>query len=144
MVKKADKKIVKKPVIAEKAKLLQKNNYAGFWLRFAAGLIDGIILMIIAIPLSLMGGGMIMLIVGWLYSALLESSARQATIGKIAMNIKVTDMNNSRISFGKATARHFSKIISALILMIGFIMIAFTEKKQGLHDIIAGSLVVRK
>lgn len=144
MVKKADKNIAKKPVIIGKVKPLQKNNYAGFWLRFAAGLIDGIILGIIAIPLNLIGGGWIMLLIGWLYSALLESSARQATIGKIALDIKVTDMNGSRISFGKATARHFSKIISTLILMIGFIMIAFTEKKQGLHDIIAGSLVVRK
>jgi hypothetical protein len=56
----------------------------------------------------------------------------------------VTDLDGNRIGFGRATGRYFAKILSALILLIGFIMAAFTQKKQGLHDIIAGTLVVKK
>jgi uncharacterized RDD family membrane protein YckC len=74
----------------------------------------------------------------------MESSARQATLGKMALGIVVTDLDGNRIGFGRATGRYFAKILSALILLIGFIMAAFTQKKQGLHDIIAGTLVVKK
>jgi uncharacterized RDD family membrane protein YckC len=79
----------------------------------------------------------------WLYYSLMESSSRQATLGKMAVGIKVTDMNGQRISFLNATGRYFGKIISGAVFMIGYIMIIFTEKKQGLHDIMAGTLVVR-
>ena len=71
----------------------------------------------------------------------MESSSTQATLGKMAMSIVVTDISGNRVSFGRATGRHFAKIISAIILYIGYLMIAFTEKKQGLHDIIADTLV---
>ncbi len=74
----------------------------------------------------------------------MESSPTQATLGKMALGIKVTDLAGKRVGFGKATGRYFGKIISALILLIGFIMVAFTEKKQGLHDKMAGCLVVNK
>ena len=89
-------------------------------------------------------GNIIGVILGWLYSALFESSPQQATLGKMALGIKVTDLHGNPISFGKATGRHFGKIISGLILFIGFIMVAFTERKQGLHDMMAGCLVVNK
>ena len=59
------------------------------------------------------------------------------------MGIIVTDLEGRRIGFGKATGRHFAKILSALILGIGFLMVAFTQRKQGLHDILAGTLVVK-
>ncbi len=62
----------------------------------------------------------------------------------MALGIKVTDLNGHRIGFGKATGRYFGKIISAMILFIGFLMIGFTKKKQGLHDMMAGCLVVNK
>jgi uncharacterized RDD family membrane protein YckC len=81
---------------------------------------------------------------GWLYYALMESSKNQATLGKMALNLKVTDLDGNRIGFGRATGRYFGKIISRMILYIGFIMIGITEKKQGLHDMMAGCLVVRK
>ena len=74
----------------------------------------------------------------------MESSRFQGTLGKLAVQIKVTDLDGNRISFGRATGRHFGKIVSGMILMIGYIMVAFTERKQGLHDIMAGCLVVRK
>ena len=81
---------------------------------------------------------------GWLYFALMESSRFQGTLGKMAVQIKVTDLEGNRLTFGRATGRHFGKIVSGLTLGIGYIMAAFTEKKQGLHDIMAGCLVVRK
>ena len=97
---------------------------------------------------TMMGGmGMMMLfsLIGvWLYFALMESSEKQATLGKMAVGIKVTDEFGDRISFGRATGRYFSKIISGMIIYIGFIMVAFTEKRQGLHDIIAKTLVLKK
>jgi uncharacterized RDD family membrane protein YckC len=83
-------------------------------------------------------------ILPWLYWAIMESSSRQATLGKMALGIVVTDLEGHRISFGKATGRYFGKLISLLILLIGFIMIAFTDKKQGLHDMMAGCVVVVK
>ncbi len=93
-----------------------------------------------AILLAIVG----ILIAGWLYFALMESSANQATLGKMALGIKVTDLDGNRISFGKATGRYFGKIVSSMILYIGFIMAGLTEKKQALHDIMAGCLVVNK
>jgi uncharacterized RDD family membrane protein YckC len=83
-------------------------------------------------------------ILNWLYYALLESSAWQATLGKKALGLEVTDLDGNRISFGRATGRFFAKIISSIILGIGYIMAGFTEKKQALHDILAGTLVIRK
>ena len=84
------------------------------------------------------------LLTGWLYFSLMESSSQQGTLGKMALSIKVTDMNGSRISFGRASGRYFGKFISNLTLGIGYIMAGFTQQKQALHDIIAGCLVVNK
>jgi len=153
-------------------------TYAGFWKRFAAYLIDtiiigfvmGIIMMVFGIGLftsmatmdemamdegdaeamaaGMIGGMMTLILVAsaaqWLYFALMESSAKQGTLGKMALSIIVTDANGNRISFGRATGRYFGKIISGAILCIGYIMAGFTEKKQALHDMIAGCLVVNK
>lgn len=83
-------------------------------------------------------------ILDWLYYTLFESSSKQATLGKMALGIKVTDLNGNRISFGRANARFWSKALSGLILFIGFIMAGFTKRKQALHDIIAKTLVVKK
>jgi uncharacterized RDD family membrane protein YckC len=83
------------------------------------------------------------LIVTWLYFAFQESSAAQATIGKRVLSLKVTSDTGARLSFGHASGRFFGKILSGLILYIGFFMAGFTEKKQALHDMIAGTLVVR-
>ncbi len=88
--------------------------------------------------------GLFKLALGWLYYSLMESSQYEATVGKIALGIKVTDLSGGKIDFGRATGRYFGKILSGIILGIGFLMIAFTEKKQGLHDILAKTLVVKK
>ena len=87
---------------------------------------------------------LINLLLGWLYYAFMQSSKLQATLGKMALNIIVTDLEGNRITFGRATARYFSKIISNMTLYIGYILAGLTEKKQALHDMIAGTLVIRK
>ncbi len=83
-------------------------------------------------------------LLGWLYFALMESSKNQGTLGKMALGLKVTDMKGERISFGRATGRYFGKIISGMLLMIGYILAGLTEKKQALHDMMASCLVIRK
>jgi len=82
------------------------------------------------------------LVLGWLYFALCESSAWQATAGKLALGIRVTDLDGRRIGFAKASARYFAKLLSAFILFVGFLMVAWTRRKQGLHDMLAGTLVL--
>jgi len=75
----------------------------------------------------------------------MESSERQATFGKSLMSLRVANTEGQRLSFGHATGRFFAKIISGMIpLGIGYIMAAFTEKRQALHDMIAGTLVLHK
>lgn len=94
---------------------------------------------VIAIVISFIG-----LVVEWLYFAFMESSNKQATFGKIIVGIKVVDYNGNKISFGQATGRYFGKILSGMILGVGFLMAGFTRKKQALHDILASCLVVNK
>ena len=135
-------------------------SYGGFWKRVIAYLIDGLI---IAVPITMIFGTVIpdvmladnvqakplavsvpqlvMILASWIYFAGLESSEWQATVGKKILGMKVTDTAGERINFVKATVRYVAKILSSFILMIGFIMVAFTAKKQGLHDFIAGTLV---
>ena len=142
----------------------EKNmNYAGFWKRFAAGFVDWIILAIPFVILSKIALNpelihvdphayltyaiwlnIVAALAHWIYHTAFESSSKQATPGKMALGIKVTDLNGRRIGFGKATGRYFGRLLSMTILFIGYIMIAFTEKKQGLHDKMAGCLVVNK
>jgi|SRR5580700_761091 uncharacterized RDD family membrane protein YckC len=143
-------------------------RYGGFWIRVVAAIIDAIILRVVVAPvgmifgglglaggvlpgiphagLALLGGGVtfILLLFGsWLYEAFMESSSYQATLGKMIFGMKVTDLNGNRISFERATGRHFAKWLSAMILCIGYLMVGFTERKQGLHDLLAGTLVRR-
>ena len=138
-------------------------NYANVGKRFVALVIDGIILYIfqaiITFVVSLAIGGtaaneetvgavasisvVIIIVIYWLYYAIQESSPKQATIGKQAMGLVVTDMNGEKISFPKASIRFLSRSLSG-ILLIGYIMAFFTEKKQALHDMLAGTLVLQK
>jgi uncharacterized RDD family membrane protein YckC len=157
----------------------ETKEYAGFWIRFIAYIIDSIVigfleflivlpflgllgvqvfelstirdlenadpeLMIPVIASAITGLGLTVLLITWFYYALFQSSSRQATIGKMALNLKVTDANGERLTFARASLRYFSKILSSLFLMIGYIMAGFTEKKQALHDMIANTYVVRK
>ena len=138
-------------------------EYAGFWRRLGASLIDQFIMQIpyiLAIPIILVVGIFVpqswvktamiwafliaYLVAYLLYGPLMESSRRQATLGKEALGIMVTDKDGKRVSFGRAFGRNLGKVVSAILYYAGFIMIAFTEKKQGLHDIMAKCLVVKK
>ena len=123
-------------------------QYAGFWRRFVAWLIDVILLAVVGTIINILfnesAAGIISTLVGWGYFAGMESSARQATLGKSAMNIYVTGLDGQRISFLRATGRYFAKILSAIILLIGYIMAAFTARKQALHDILASTLVLSR
>jgi len=157
---------------------ISRVEYAGFWVRFLAFLIDnavmGIGFVLILIPLIFLTGlggfigeihpnedmndvGIFMLfgllflaataslLLTWLYHALMESSEWQATLGKKVLGLVVTDMAGRRVSFGRATGRHFAKIITNMVpAFIGYIMAGFTERKQALHDMIAGCLVRRR
>lgn len=97
-----------------------------------------------ALASALILGSAIAYVIRVIYGAALESSKHQATIGKLALGIKVTDTNGGRLTFVKALLRAIGKIISGIIIFIGYIMAGFTDKKQGLHDMIAGSVVVKK
>jgi uncharacterized RDD family membrane protein YckC len=135
-------------------------QYAGFWLRYIAWLIDSAILSalplivgLIIAPIFFTGSkgvaalGVIIFLVpvigttGWLYYALMESSTFQATLGKRALGLRVVGINGEPASFGRTSARFFAKILSS-ILLIGYLMAAFTEKKQALHDMIAACIVI--
>jgi uncharacterized RDD family membrane protein YckC len=85
---------------------------------------------------------LVITLITWLYFAIMESSRMQATFGKLALGIRVTDLQGNRISFPRALGRYAAKILSSLILLIGFIMVGFTQRKQGLHDLIVNTLVV--
>lgn len=150
-----------------------QSEYAGFWLRLAAYIIDyfvlgfviGTIVIFVGLTMGLSTAifydmedtanqmvvitlsiifGIVSFAASWLYYALLESGSYQGTLGKMVVNLKVTDMEGERISFARASGRFFGKILSTFVIYIGYIMIGITEKKQGLHDILAGCLVVRK
>jgi len=86
--------------------------------------------------------GILFVVIPWVYYAGFESSRSQATPGKVLMHAQVTDLEGNRVSFARATLRFFAKFISLAIIFIGFIMIGLTKKKQGLHDKIAGCLVL--
>lgn len=130
--------------------------YAGFWKRLTAWILDYIVIILIigllAFVVSVAGSGrqaalLILFAAGlapWLYFAAMESSSMQATLGKAALGIQVTDLKGERVGFGRATGRYFGKIPSGLILSIGFAMAGFTDRRQALHDKIASTLVVRK
>lgn len=159
---------------------MNNTEYAGFWMRFMAFLIDYIVLQLVQwfliVPFLAIFGlsfaafdlnefnrlaeedifvlvtafvsmvssiALLAFLIQLLYYSLMESSKHQATLGKLALGIKVTDTEGNRLDFTKAMIRQLGKIISSFILMIGYIMAGFTEKKQALHDMIAGTYVVK-
>ena len=132
--------------------------FSSFWIRVGAAVIDTIIIAgslmllsfvglfsVLAPPLALFTSPLYFVasfIGPWLYTALFESSAMQATPGKKAIGVKVTDLQGNRISFGRATGRHFAEWITGMTFFVGYVMVTFTQKRQSLHDMIAGTVVV--
>ncbi len=122
-------------------------EYAGFWRRFAAILIDAVILSAAtgAFVAATAGAGFFVgFLAPWLYEGFMLSSEWQATVGKRVMSVVVTDTGGRPISFARATGRHFAKYLSMILLAAGYIVAAFTQKKQALHDMIAETLVVTR
>jgi uncharacterized RDD family membrane protein YckC len=126
-------------------KLSKKQIYAGFWQRFLAGIIDSIILIVIEVILILIPiiGWILSLFVTWLYFAIQHSSTKQATFGMRALDIKITNENHGKIGFWRATGNLYLTVISALVVFIGFLMIAFTSRKQGFHNLISRTLCIK-
>lgn len=153
-------------------------TYSGFWLRVPAAIIDGFVIGIplgilffatiasmlpalaqmgrVANPMLLIGvllprlffALIVYVVVSWLYWAGMESSSWQATLGKKALGVYVTDLNGNRATFGKTSGRFFAGrgigYFVGIYFLISCILAGFTEKKQALHDIIAGTLVMRR
>jgi uncharacterized RDD family membrane protein YckC len=154
-------------------------NYAGFWLRLVAAILDNIILFVPVVPLWILmfaslvpeiaaarGNPMLLMasmfprliffvllfvVMKWLYWALMESSNWQATVGKKALGLYVTDLEGNRVSFGKASGRFWggrglSNVpgVGGLYYLIDCICAGVTERKQAVHDMIAGCLVMRR
>lgn len=145
--------------------------YGGFWIRFVAYLIDGLVLAIAAgvivaifVAFAILTGvehdseepspeiifGTVLMIlalivINWLYEALMTSSPRGATLGKMAIGVRIVRADGAQLSFGRATARHFLKVmITPLVpLAIGYLMAAFTARKRALHDVLADTLVLK-
>ena len=127
--------------------------YAGFWIRFLAYFVDALILfagcLVVGAAAAFAGDAfallatLIFLFGPILYFVALHASARQATYGKALVGLKVADNGGNRISFVRSLGRELSKIISAIPLMVGFLLAAFTARKQALHDMVASTVVVR-
>jgi uncharacterized RDD family membrane protein YckC len=137
-------------------------QYAGFLARFIASIIDGLIVggiyfvllfLLVLNKFDAVGEDvlavfglilqLISIVMFWLYAALMESSSAQATLGKKWLGMKVTNLQGGPVSFGQATGRHFGKWLSQLLFCLGYFMQPFTEKKQALHDKLAGCLVIK-
>ena len=146
---------------------------AGFWIRFVAFLIDGLILGIIAgvivgamaivaivigvgfhgdddenvalIVIGMLLGAIALIVVSWLYEALMTSSHNGATFGKRALGLRIVRADGATLSFGRATARHFLKaMITPLVpFAVGYLLAAFTNGKRALHDFMADTFVIR-
>ncbi|AND70546.1 hypothetical protein ATSB10_30920 [Dyella thiooxydans] len=164
--------------LPEQATTVALEDYAGFWKRFAAYIVDSLVLYIPnKLIMTAMGAeaaqeqlsnaiqgatgnaeailhaysqfygaigpaSLVTFVVAWLYFALCESSSWQATLGKMALSIRVTDLHGARISLPRALGRYPAKMLSAIILFFGFMMAGWTQRKQALHDMIAGTLVL--
>jgi uncharacterized RDD family membrane protein YckC len=128
---------------------------ARFWPRAFAFAIDGLAVVLICallrgllqVPLASSAARQeffwLVVLVLLIYTAAMESSPRQASLGKLAFDLRVTSLGGERISFLRALARNVALPLSAVILCAGFVMAAFTARRQALHDLIAGTLVVR-
>lgn len=143
---------------------MENKQYAGFWIRLLASLLDGVILLVAAICIMVLTGvpmkhmmdfinvelegytwqQSMYVFLSLMYVILLPASTLQGTLGKAALGLKITDVNGERISVWRSLGRALSEILSTIILFIGYIMIAFHREKRGLHDIIARTYVIRE
>jgi len=116
---------------------------AGFWRRFLAIVIDALIVFPFFYGFQIYGAGAAVSVVYLTYFVLMEGSSQRGTLGKMAMQIQVTDEEGNQISYTRSLMRNLLKSISAIFLF-GFIMAAFTKKKQAFHDIPTKCVVLNK
>jgi uncharacterized RDD family membrane protein YckC/Tfp pilus assembly major pilin PilA len=153
----SDNRYAVSPATASQAEYRSNGSipYAGFWKRAGAYIIDYIIVAFVGQIFAMGFGGpahrstnslfvLIYVIAACLYYVLFESSQMQATPGKRAVGLKVTDLHGEQISFGRALGRLFSHLVTFLTFGVGFAMAVFTERRQTLHDMMAGTLVVNR
>jgi membrane associated rhomboid family serine protease/uncharacterized RDD family membrane protein YckC len=161
----AKKALLKSQAPRSYAAAAQGVHYAGFWRRAMAAIVDGqalnvsVFLSMVLLGLQLpslrlgadgtpifigswLGSMVIGVLLGWLYFTLFESSALQATPGKLIFGARVTDLAERRIAFGRANARYWGKFLDVLTLAIGYLMAGWSRKRQALHDKLAETLVV--
>lgn len=138
-------------------------RYAGFWIRAVAAALDGGVVLIVMWMLGfaigvniaateqteadldkISGLWIALVFVAWSYYALMESTAPQATLGKLLMGIYVTDLEGERVTFKTASVRYWVKYLSAAIIFIGFLMAIITRHRQALHDMVAKCLVLKR
>jgi uncharacterized RDD family membrane protein YckC len=140
-------------------------RYAGFWIRLVGWLIDSLVVFVGLSAVSIAFGvleatlssragtqsanvafgpvfDLLAILGAWLYFSLLQSSRWQASLGMMALGLSVIGQDGRRISFARASGRYFASLISGLFCYLGYLLIAFTGRKQALHDLIAGTLVV--
>lgn len=144
-------------------------RYAGFWRRFIAAVLDQIILLVgrafVYGAIGLIIYAMLFVFdarnqidlvfriyaailalvdfwITWIYFAAMESSTLQGSLGKLALGIRVSNTDMKRITFEQATARYFAKIISSLTIGVGYLLCAYSSKKQALHDFIGKTVLV--
>ena len=156
------------PAIPEASVALVQPAYAGFWLRGCAFAIDTFILSfvfaiiasayptqlmifpdpntqsLLAFPRVTLTGFILLFAIMWVYYAAFETSAWQATPGKRLFRLYVTDLAGGKITLKRSSIRYFGRKISEVTFLVGYIIAGFTEKKQALHDILAGCLVLRR
>lgn len=136
-------------------------RYAGFWRRFSTGLVDGLVMFfptsIVRVllgenilstanpwtDLDAMRGTIVNLLLYWIYCAALESSPGQGTLGQQLLGLRVRDLQLRRISFVRATARHFGQWLSLFTCCVGYLLNLWTGKRQTLHDLVAGCVIAR-
>ncbi len=135
---------------------------AGFWIRVGAYLIDSLVAGILATMAASIFAGIVLsggvtseaqvfvqnlfvqAVIAWAYFAFQESSAAQATLGKRACGLVVVSDTGARLTLARATGRHFAKILGSLFFGFGLIMVGFTDRKRGMHDMMAGTYVIHK
>jgi uncharacterized RDD family membrane protein YckC/Tfp pilus assembly major pilin PilA len=135
---------------------LDRSFYGGFWRRFAALVLDSLVIFLPVVLLAVLVDifaprlgesdwpiNLVSMLASWLYFALTQSSPAQASPGQRALNLKVTDLMGNRISFARASGRYFASLLSGLTLFIGYLLNLFTARRQTLHDLIAGTVVYR-
>jgi uncharacterized RDD family membrane protein YckC len=156
------------PAIRELAALPPRPSFAGFWLRAFAYLFDTVLISLFfgliaslypatfikypdaastsltSLPQLTPIAFAITITATWFYYTMFEASVWQATPGKRVLRLYVADLDGKRVTFARAAARNFAKLISSLTFLVGYLVAGFTEKKQALHDILAGCLVLRR